>query len=51
MCVDFSCKTAYISSRWVQKRQLSFKFGARLNRELWLAYDDFREKTRLDNGI
>ena len=51
MCVDFSCKTAYISYRWVQKPQLSFKFDAKLNRELWLAYDDFREKTRLDNGI
>ena len=63
ICVDFSCKTAFISYHVTSAKTLVLKcycllfdwteFGessALLNRESWLAYDDFREKTWLDHG-
>ena len=66
ICVDFSCKTAFISyhvmsakTRVLKCRCLLFDWtefsefwesSTLLNRELWLAYDDFREKTWLDHG-
>ena len=63
LCVDFSCKTAFISyhvmsakTRVLQCFCLLFDWtefwesSTLLNRESWLAYDDFREKTWLDHG-
>ena len=61
--VDFSCKTAFISYHVMsaKTRVLNcccllldwtefWESSAPLNRESWLAYDDFREKTWLDHG-
>ena len=63
ICVDFSCKTAFISyhvmsakTRVLKCCRLLFDWtefwesSTLLNRESWLAYDDFREKTWLDHG-
>ena len=63
ICVDFSCKTAFISyhvmsttTRVLKCYCLLFDWtefwesSALLNRESWLAYDDFREKTWLDHS-
>ena len=62
--VDFSCKTAYISYHAMSAKTRVLKCccllfdwtefwenSALLNRESWLAYDDFREKTWLDHVI
>ena len=64
ICVDFSCKTAFISYHVMSAKTRVLKCccllfdwtefwesSALLNRESWLAYDDFREKTWLDQGI
>ena len=61
--VDFSCKTAFISYHVMSAKTRVLKCccllfdwtefwesSALLNRESWLAYDDFREKTWLDHG-
>ena len=58
ICVDFSCKTAFISYHVTSAKTRVLKCccllfdwtefwesSALLNRESWLAYDDFREKT------
>ena len=62
ICVDFSCKTAFISYHVMSAKTRVLKCScllfdwpefwessALLNRESWLAYDDFREKTWLDH--
>ena len=63
ICVDFSCKTAVISYHVMSAKTRVLKCccslfdwpefwesSALLNRDLWLAYDDFREKTWFDHG-
>ena len=58
ICVDFSCETAFISYHVTSAKTRVLKCccllfdwtefwesSALLNRESWLAYDDFREKT------
>ena len=63
ICVDFSCKTAFISYRVMSAKTRVLKCYCLLfdwtefwesstlfNRESWLAYDDFREKTWHDHG-
>ena len=63
ICVDFSCKTAFISYHVMSAKTSVLKCcclffdwtefwesSALLNRESWLVYDDFREKTWLDHG-
>ena len=60
ICVDFSCKTVFISYHVMSAKTRVLKcccllfdwteFSTLLNRESWLAFDDFREKTWLDHG-
>ena len=63
ICVDFSWKTAFISYHVMSTKTRVLKCccllfvwtefwesSALLNRESWLAYGDFREKTWLDHG-
>ena len=57
ICVDFSCKTAFISYHVMSAKTrvlkccclLFWESSTLLIRESWLAYDDFREKTWLDH--
>ena len=62
ICVDFSCKTTFISYHVMSAKTRVLKCwcllfdwtefwdsSTLLNRESWLAYDDFREKTWLDH--
>ena len=61
--VDFSCKTAFVTYHVMSAKTRVLKCccllfdwtefsesSAPLNREWWLAYDDFREKTWFDHG-
>ena len=63
ICVDFSCKTAFISYHVMSAKTRVLKCccllfdwtefwesSALLNHESWLAYDDFSKKTWLDHG-
>ena len=63
ICVDFSWKTAFISYHVMSAKTRVLKCccllfdwtefwesSALLNRDSWLAYGDFREKTWLDHG-
>ena len=63
ICVDFSCKTAFISYHVMSAKTRVLKCccllfdwtefwesSALLNHESWLAYDDFSEKTWLHHG-
>ena len=63
VCVDFSCKTAFISYHVMSAKTRFLKWccllfdwtefwqsSALLNRESWLAYGDFKEKIWLDHG-